>query len=356
MPGRTPYRAPTSRSRRSVGYGEPSLGILALDRQGPRHEYGIDWKPNCLDVDQAVWLGGTGLAQIESDVLRPLLFGEVVNVCVTGIAGYGAFVVSDEGHRGLIHLSELADEWVPFGQVGDYVSEGERLRVKVVKANPDAYGFSARGVTRVVRRRGPTSGQEATAGVLRVPTEARGRASTATTSQAAEMDVWLRYLREVTSHLFATAAAQERLRQLAEEAGGFALGVAMGNRITTAGLESVILRDLRAALGLRQVEATDHAIDRWLEKVDPNCTREEARQAIVRAARSGTEVREATALVQDGDVILAVTERGAVATVYRREEDLSPTLPEDHLRVNGLPLGAIARVRAGGCLAQGQAS
>jgi hypothetical protein len=120
----------------------------------------------------------------------------------------------------------------------------------------------------------------------------------------------------------------------------------MGNRITTAAMEALVLRELRAALGLRQVEATDHAVDRWLEKVDPNMTREEARQAIGRAGRAGVEVREATALVQSGEVILAITERGAVATVYRREEGLAPTLPEEPLRVNGLPLGAIARVRA----------
>ena len=302
------------------------------------------------------------MAQVESDVLRPLLFGEVVDVCVTGIAGYGAFVVTEEGHRGLIHLSELADEWVPFGQVDDYVKEGDHLRVKVVKANPEAYGFSARGLTHVVRRYGAgidipggnETGEIREVRDARVPGDSKARPIG---SAATDLDMWMRYLREVTSHLFTTPAAQERLRQLAEEAGGFALGVAMGNRTTTAGLESVILRDLRAALGLRQVEATDHAIDRWMEKVDPHSTREEARQAIARAARSGTEVREATALVQEGDVILAVTDRGAVATVYRREEELSPTLPEDHLRVNGLPLGAIARVRAGtGCLAQGEAS
>lgn len=291
---------------------------------------------------------------MESDVLRPLLFGEVVDVCVTGIAGYGAFVVTGEGHRGLIHLSELADEWVPFGQVDDYVAEGDRLKVKVVKANPEAYGFSARGLSHVMRRRGNGGGPQA-AGQTRPGPDVRAR-SAGPVAMSAEMDMWLRYLREVTSHLFTTPAAQERLRQLAEEAGGFALGVAMGNRITTAGLESVVLRDLRAALGLRQVEATDHAIDRWMEKVEPGSSREDARQAILRAARSGTEVREATALVQDGDVILAVTDRGAVATVYRREEELSPTLPEDHLRVNGLPLGTIARVRAGTCLAQGEAS
>lgn len=271
------------------------------------------------------------MAQAEQELLQPLQFGETVEVQVTGIAGYGAFVATDQGHRGLVHLSELADEWVPFGQVGEYVAEGDRLLVKVVKANPDGYGFSAHGVTMLARKSPPPTDQPD------MPPIRSG----------ANVDLWLRYLTEVTRHLFATPAAQERLRQLADEAGAFALGVAMGNRITTAAVESLVLRELRSALGLRQAEATDHAIDRWLEKVDPTLTREEARAAIVRAVRSGAEVREATALVQSGDVILAVTDRGAVATVYRREENLTPSLPEEPLRVNGLPLGAIARVRAG---------
>ncbi len=268
-----------------------------------------------------------------AETASALGFGEIVEVQVTGIAGYGAFVATDRGHRGLIHLSELTDEWVPFGQVGEYVQEGERLRVKVVKANPEGYGFSAHGVTHLARRAGASR-----AGPL--AEAAPGRPG------ATSVELWLRYLGEVSRHLFATPAAQERLRQLADEAGAFALGVAMGNRVTTAAMEALVLRELRAALGLRQVEATDHAIDRWLEKVDPTVTREEARQAIGRAGRAGVEVREATALVQSGEVILAITERGAVATVYRREENLTPSLPEEPLRVNGLPLGAIARVRA----------
>jgi hypothetical protein len=269
------------------------------------------------------------VARAERDMVAPLQFGDIVEVQVTGIAGYGAFVATDRGHRGLIHLSELADEWVPFGQVGEYVSEGDRLWVKVVKANPEGYGFSAHGVTPLTRR----------------PPQGAGEA--AARAEEPGVEQWLRYLGEVGRHLFATAAAQERLRQLAEEAGTFALGVAMGNRITAASLEALILRELRAALGLRQAEATDHAVDRWLEKIDPTASREEARQAIARAVRTGVEVREATALVQSGDVVLAVTERGAVATVYRREESLTPALPEEYVRVNGLPLGAIARVRAG---------
>lgn len=268
-----------------------------------------------------------------TETAATLQFGEIVTVQVTGIAGYGAFVATDQGHRGLIHLSELTDDWVPFGQVGEYLVEGERLQVKVVKANPEGYGFSAHGVTPLLRR--GTAGGGAADGEVG-----------AARSGVANVDLWLRYLGEVSRHLFATPAAQERLRLLAEEAGAFALGVAMGNRITTAAMEALVLRELRAALGLRQVEATDHAIDRWLEKVDPTVTREEARQAIGRAGRAGVEVREATALVQSGEVILAITERGAVATVYRREENLTPALPEEPLRVNGLPLGAIARVRA----------
>jgi predicted RNA-binding protein with RPS1 domain len=265
----------------------------------------------------------------EADVLRPLQFGEIVDVVVTGMAGYGAFVCTEEGHRGLIHLSELTDEWVPFGQVGAYLSEGDRLKVRVIKANPDGYGFSAKGVT-PLRRRARTS-----------PTE-----EAASHDARLAMEGWLRYLREVCRHLFASPQAQDKLRALAEEAGPFALGVAMGNRLTVAALEAWILRDLRAALGLRQVEPTEHAVERWIEKVDPAATREEARLAIQRAARAGVEVREPTSLVQAGNVILAITWRGAVATVYLRDEGPSPALPEESFRVNGLPLGTIARVRA----------
>ena len=56
--------------------------------------------------------------------------GEIVTGCVTGIEKYGVFVSLDEYYNGLIHISEISDDYVR--NIHDYVKIGETINSKVM--------------------------------------------------------------------------------------------------------------------------------------------------------------------------------------------------------------------------------
>ena len=56
--------------------------------------------------------------------------GQIVTGVVTGIQPYGAFVSLDDYHTGLIHISEISEDYVR--DVHYFVKVGETLRLKVV--------------------------------------------------------------------------------------------------------------------------------------------------------------------------------------------------------------------------------
>ncbi|GAB6877617.1 S1 RNA-binding domain-containing protein [Thermaerobacter litoralis] len=76
--------------------------------------------------------------------LVPLTPGTRVHGTITGIVDYGAFLVTDDGRRGLIHISEIADWYVERAE--DYFYKGERVQVEVVHFDPNSgkYAFSTR--------------------------------------------------------------------------------------------------------------------------------------------------------------------------------------------------------------------
>ncbi len=57
--------------------------------------------------------------------------GSVVRGKVTGIQPYGVFVKLSSTTNGLIHISELTDEFVK--DINEYVKVGELIRVKVLE-------------------------------------------------------------------------------------------------------------------------------------------------------------------------------------------------------------------------------
>lgn len=57
--------------------------------------------------------------------------GSVVRGKVTGIQPYGVFVKLNRNTNGLIHISELTDEFVR--DINDYVKIGDVVRVKVLE-------------------------------------------------------------------------------------------------------------------------------------------------------------------------------------------------------------------------------
>lgn len=62
------------------------------------------------------------------------IVGQVVEGTVSGITHFGAFVSLDGGVSGLIHISEIAYEYVR--DVRDHVKLNERVKVKVLQVNP----------------------------------------------------------------------------------------------------------------------------------------------------------------------------------------------------------------------------
>lgn len=59
----------------------------------------------------------------------------IVTGCVTGIENYGVFVGLDEYYSGLIHISEISDNFVR--NINDYVNIGETIRVKILAIDED---------------------------------------------------------------------------------------------------------------------------------------------------------------------------------------------------------------------------
>lgn len=56
--------------------------------------------------------------------------GKIVECKVTGITQFGAFVTFDGGKTGLIHISEIALEYVK--DIKNHVKEGDTLKAKVI--------------------------------------------------------------------------------------------------------------------------------------------------------------------------------------------------------------------------------
>ena len=61
--------------------------------------------------------------------------GTVLEGRVTGITNFGAFVSLPGGKSGLVHISEVANTYVR--DVHDHLSEGQAVRVKVLRLTPD---------------------------------------------------------------------------------------------------------------------------------------------------------------------------------------------------------------------------
>ncbi|SFG36819.1 S1 RNA binding domain protein [Halobacillus alkaliphilus] len=54
---------------------------------------------------------------------------------VTGITNFGAFVELPEGKTGLVHISEVADNYVK--DINEHLSQGDEVEVKVINVGDD---------------------------------------------------------------------------------------------------------------------------------------------------------------------------------------------------------------------------
>lgn len=62
---------------------------------------------------------------------------EIITGCVTGIEKYGIFVGLDEYYSGLIHISEISEDFVK--NINNYVKIGETIKVKILSVDEKTY-------------------------------------------------------------------------------------------------------------------------------------------------------------------------------------------------------------------------
>ena len=62
------------------------------------------------------------------------LIGHVVEGTITNVTNFGAFVSIDGGEEGLVHISEIANEFIT--DINQFVKIGEKINVKVLARNP----------------------------------------------------------------------------------------------------------------------------------------------------------------------------------------------------------------------------
>ena len=65
----------------------------------------------------------------------PITVGKVVEGTVTGITNFGAFIQLPDGDSGLVHISEISDDYVE--KVTDYLKKDQRVKVKVLSISKD---------------------------------------------------------------------------------------------------------------------------------------------------------------------------------------------------------------------------
>lgn len=61
--------------------------------------------------------------------------GSIVDGKVTGLTSFGAFVDLGEGKKGMVHISEVASEYVK--EIGDHLTVGQDVKVKILSVGDD---------------------------------------------------------------------------------------------------------------------------------------------------------------------------------------------------------------------------
>ncbi|TCP26588.1 general stress protein 13 [Scopulibacillus darangshiensis] len=62
--------------------------------------------------------------------------GDIIEGKVTGIKPFGAFVAIDDKHQGLVHISEVAHQYVK--DINEFLKVGDVVKVKILTIDEDA--------------------------------------------------------------------------------------------------------------------------------------------------------------------------------------------------------------------------
>jgi len=82
----------------------------------------------------------------------PVQAGKIVQGKVTGITNFGAFVELPDGEVGLVHISEIAEEYVK--DINEFIKVNDLVNVKVISVDPKGkIGLSIKQTVETTRRR-----------------------------------------------------------------------------------------------------------------------------------------------------------------------------------------------------------
>ncbi|MFV0382049.1 MAG: S1 RNA-binding domain-containing protein [Breznakia sp.] len=65
--------------------------------------------------------------------------GDIVEGTITGIKPYGVFVRLDDYHNGLLHISEISDDYIC--DIHEYINMKQPIRVKILDTGSDDQHF-----------------------------------------------------------------------------------------------------------------------------------------------------------------------------------------------------------------------
>lgn len=65
--------------------------------------------------------------------------GQVVEGIITGIQPYGVFVQIDDSHNGLLHISEISDDYIK--DIHEYLKMREKIKVKILDKGEDDHHY-----------------------------------------------------------------------------------------------------------------------------------------------------------------------------------------------------------------------
>ncbi|SFH79858.1 S1 RNA binding domain protein [Tindallia magadiensis] len=65
----------------------------------------------------------------------PVQVGKIIEGTVAGITNFGAFIDLGEGKTGLVHISEVADDYVK--DIREFIKDKQKVKVKVLSINDD---------------------------------------------------------------------------------------------------------------------------------------------------------------------------------------------------------------------------
>jgi S1 RNA binding domain protein len=83
--------------------------------------------------------------------------GQIIEGKVTGITNFGAFVELPNGQTGLVHISEVADEYVK--DVNQFLKPNDLVKVKVLNLDKGKIGLSIRQAQPAPERNRPQNRQ-----------------------------------------------------------------------------------------------------------------------------------------------------------------------------------------------------